>query len=266
MRSRRLSPWGTGGAAALIAALFAWGAPPLGAQASEGQDTAALSATFLGQVVSATTGKPIDGAVVTLKGSGFGAVTDSAGNFRIPRVPAGPDTVEVRFIGYEASDTPIEIQPDRTTHVVLLLSRTVVRVADLRVEVRADRRGKMAEFERRRRAGHGYYIGPEDIEQRKPLRLVSDILRSVPGLYVTPERHGRQQVFIDRGKRCKPAIYLDGVLMPAFDIDDVAPAELGAIEIYRGPSELPGEFMRLGDACGAIVIWTPEGGVRLKEE
>lgn len=248
------------GAVALGASLLAFAAAPSSAQSSpQAADTS--FATLVGQVVSATTGKPLQGAVVMLRGSGGGALTDSTGNFRIPKVPAGQDTIEIRYIGYETSDTPIELRAERTTHIVLLLGRTVVRVADLRVEVPADRRGKMAEFERRRRAGHGYYLGPEEIENRKPLRLVSDIFRGVPGVYVGLQQHGRQPVFIERGRRCKPLIYLDGVLMRVFEIDDIAPEELGAIEVYRGPSEIPGEFLHPSNDCGAIAIWTPAGGV-----
>lgn len=248
-------------AATLPAAFLALAGSPVSGQSTRETPADTSSATLVGQVVSATTGKPIEGAVVMLRTSGAGALTDSTGNFRIPSAPAGQDTIEVRYIGYETSDTPIELRAERITHIVLLLGQTVVRVADLHVEVPADRRGKMAEFERRRRAGHGYYIGPEDIEKRKPLRLVSDIFRGVPGIYVGRQEHGRQPVWIERGQRCKPTIYLDGVLMRVFEIDDISPEELGAIEIYRGPAEIPGEFLQPGNSCGAIVIWTPAGGV-----
>jgi len=44
-------------------------------------------------------------------------------------------------------------------------------------------------------------------------------------------------------------------------INSVSPADIEAIEVYKGPSGLPGEFNH-GDNCGAIVIWTREGGVR----
>ena len=44
-------------------------------------------------------------------------------------------------------------------------------------------------------------------------------------------------------------------------INSVSPADIEAIEVYKGPSGLPGEFNQ-GDNCGAIVIWTKEGGVR----
>ncbi|MEX1183198.1 MAG: hypothetical protein WEF86_08165 [Gemmatimonadota bacterium] len=41
-------------------------------------------------------------------------------------------------------------------------------------------------------------------------------------------------------------------------IDDlVRPLDLEAIEVYRGPSEMPAEFAR--GTCGAIVLWTRNG-------
>lgn len=44
-------------------------------------------------------------------------------------------------------------------------------------------------------------------------------------------------------------------------INSVSPADIEAIEVYKGPAGLPGDFNH-GDNCGAIVIWTKEGGVR----
>ena len=50
-------------------------------------------------------------------------------------------------------------------------------------------------------------------------------------------------------------------------IDDfVSLHEVEAIEVYRGASELPGEFhgFRGGGSCGAVVVWTKRGveGIR----
>jgi hypothetical protein len=35
--------------------------------------------------------------------------------------------------------------------------------------------------------------------------------------------------------------------------------EFQAIEVYRGPSELPIEYQATGNACGAILFWSRTG-------
>ncbi len=220
-------------------------------------------AELVGQVVSATTGRPVDGAVVTLLGSGYGAITDSAGNFRVPQTWAGQDTIEVRFIGYEASRTPVELAADETTRITLLLSQTVVRVADLVVEVRQTRKSrKLQGFVERMQKGFGTFFTPRDILNRQP-RLPSDLLRGLPGVRVGRMEHGKQPVYFTSGAGtrydCPPAIYLDGVYQAGMDLDDIPAEDLGAVEIYRRSTETPMEFMRTSSTCGAIVIWTPDG-------
>jgi hypothetical protein len=37
-------------------------------------------------------------------------------------------------------------------------------------------------------------------------------------------------------------------------LDDVLPSQIEAMEIFRGPAEMPAEF--LDDSCAAIAIWT----------
>jgi len=52
-------------------------------------------------------------------------------------------------------------------------------------------------------------------------------------------------------------VYVDGFKVPGYPGEILAminPADVEAIEVYRGPSELPAEFM--SDDCAAIVIWT----------
>jgi hypothetical protein len=225
------------------------------------QETREL-AVLVGQVVSAATGAPIDGAVVSSVGSGFGAITDSTGNFNIPQAYAGTDTIEVRFIGYEPSRTEISLEAGETSRVTLLLSPTVLRVADLTVEVRRDRRSrKLAGFLERRAKGFGMFFSPRDIQNRSP-RLTSDLLRGLPGVRVTRIEHGRAQVFVGRGARadCPPAVYLDGVYQSGLQPDDIPREDLGAMELYRGATDTPVEFMHTtGRTCGAVVIWTPDG-------
>ncbi len=105
------------------------------------------------------------------------------------------------------------------------------------------------------------FFSPRDIQNRSP-RLTSDLLRGLPGVRVTRIEHGRAQVFVGRGARadCPPAVYLDGVYQSGLQPDDIPREDLGAMELYRGATDTPVEFMHTtGRTCGAVVIWTPDG-------
>lgn len=149
-----------------------------------------------------------------------------------------------------------------------------VRLPPLRVEVgRTARPGKMRGFDRRRRRHPaGVFVGRAEIERRDP-RRTSDLLRGVAG--VTPGRPpagvGRPRVRMDRtpfrpGRRaCRVRYFVDGVPMPGdggFRVDDLAPGEVEAVEVYRGVSEVPPRFQRREDRCGTVVIWTRAPGGR----
>jgi hypothetical protein len=243
---------------ALAAAFVASAATVIG-QEEETQE-ARLPAVLIGQVVNASTGLPIDGAVVNLIGSGYGAITDTLGNFRIPQTWAGPDTLEVRYIGFEPSRTALTLADNEITRVTLLLSQTVVRVADLVVEVRQTRRSRNLQgFVERMQRGFGEFFTPGDIRNRNP-RLPSDLLRGIPNVSVGPIRYGRAEVSLGRGTRlgCPPALYLDGVYQAGMFLDDIPAEDLGAVEVYVGATDTPMQFMRTSSTCGAIAIWTPE--------
>jgi len=236
------------------------GASTAAAQTGEAGSQSHHPATLSGQVVSYSTGQPVDGAVVNLLGSGYGAITDSLGNFRIPQTWAGTDTIEVRFIGYEANKREIELAPNEESHITLLLSSTVLRVADLVVKVRQTRRERNLQgFAERFRKGFGEFFRPRDIRLRNP-KLPSDLLRGIPGVSVGQISHNKATVFFGQGKdlKCPPAVYLDGVYQAGMDLDDIAAEDLGAVEVYKRLSDTPPEFMRSASTCGTILIWTPD--------
>jgi hypothetical protein len=219
------------------------------------------TAQLIGQVVSAIDGRTIGGAVVSLLRSGMGAISDSTGNFRIPMTIAGMDTLEVRFVGYESGTVELYLEPDKITRVTLLLSPTTVRVADLNVEIeRSETPALYAGFYRRKARGTGQFITPEEIERRKP-RYTSDMLRSVRGLAIGANRGGRARVTVTRELiPCEPVIFIDGLYVADFDVDDILGSDLGAIEVYLGPSQVPAQYANLAPgSCGAILVWTRRG-------
>ncbi len=252
-------------APAALAVLLLLGAPgepgdsgALAAQEAPDDSTATLA----GRVVSAMTGGPLADARVLLTGSGRGTFTDSAGTFRIADVPAGLDTVNVELIGFADQSTPLRLKPEATTRVTFLLSETVLKVEDLRVEVAANPlRDPLNEFRRRKALGNGYFITPEEIERQDP-ENPSDLLRRVPGIDVEPyQAGGNTDIRVVRAAlNCRPTFYLNGALWPRHHIDELSREQILALEIYRGSAETPPQFMQGRSRCGAIVIWTRQGG------
>lgn len=253
------------GVAALVACLAA--SLPWSLSAQQGADTGAPaagdSARLVGQVVSALTGEPIGGAAVSLRGARHGAITDSSGNFRLPRGPAGTDTIEVRYVGYEPGHAPVRLEAGRTSRVVLLLSPNAVRLAELEVEVPRTRAVSaiMEGFERRKARGMGHFFDREDVERYEP-RYTTELLRRVPGLRVGAGRSmGRSEITIGRdGLYCSPVVFVDGLYLEGASVDDVIVNDLGGVEVYTGPGEVPAQFAAMApSACGAVIIWTRRG-------
>jgi len=236
-------------------------APSAAAQEAEAaQDVPAVvdsTAALSGEVLSALTGKPMIGAHIFLKLARRGAVTDSSGGFRLENLTAGADTIAVWYRAIEPQFTELTLEPDRLTSVVFLISEKIFEVAELKVEVRAfsvreDR------LERRKRHGNGVYITRAMIEEAKPV-LTTDMLRNIPRVEVEAYRFASEAVEVRIGygaTACIPMYFLDGTEAKYFTLDEVRPIEVEEIEIYRGPSEIPTQFKKMGNNCGVIVVWT----------
>ena len=63
------------------------------------------------------------------------------------------------------------------------------------------------------------------------------------------------------GQTCPPAVWVDGQrwrdVRSAFT--GILGIELEVVEVYNGPSEVPGEFLDSSASCGAVIVWTRRG-------
>lgn len=217
--------------------------------------------TFLGTVRSRQTGDPVGGAEILIPGLDRRTTTDTAGRFRLDSLQAGEYDVRVHYLGYTTNPRRVEFRTRHATRAELWLERTVLAVEDLRVEVSRPRADPMAGFKRRQEHGMGLFLDRGDIERRNPA-FTSDLFRSLPGVSVTPNRMGQARVTVRRfGGRCRPTIWVDGVLTNALPVDFVMPGAIIGIEVYRGASEVPPQFNKpTTEGCGTIVIWTRTPG------
>src|SRR5688572_23693675 len=213
-------------------------------------------ASLDGLVTDRQTGNPLPGADVQLLGvRGGRRITDDQGTFRYDSLPAGTHRLSVTGLGYHPVEDSVALSAGAAYRLAVemvpraLALEPIVVIAPARSTV-LDRVG----FLDRQRSGLGTFVTRATIEARNP-PLVSDLLRTVPGIRMVP---GRRSAMIPtmRGG-CVPAIFVDGVsTVVQFGVDlSLSPADVEAVEVYRGP-EMPPQY-RL-NTCGAILFWTRE--------
>ena len=123
---------------------------------------------------------------------------------------------------------------------------------------------RAADFERRLHSGAGHIIDQKEIAKRQVL-LLTDLLRTIPGVRIVPSRYSSEDVLMRGGEgvlgpgTCPPDIYIDGARIsndPAFPINSLVLAnDLRALEVYARPATVPTELRTLS-GCGVIAIWT----------
>jgi len=199
-------------------------------------------------------------------------VTDSLGRFEFIVTRTSAVRLFAQRIGYRSAGTPVlHFDGHRFLQVEVRLHAEAVLLAPLEVIVwlDVDRSPLLDDFRFRSAHGTGLYITRRDIEARRPM-YVTDMLRSVPGVQLVGGGAGtRPRIELGRGagQGCATQIFVDGMLMTrgaaAADIrldDVVSPGSVEGIEIYRGLSTIPPEFLNAESQCGVVAVWTRRGG------
>ena len=235
-----------------------------------------------GRVIDDLTAMPIPEAEVSVLARDGSVLRRTSSNamgifsFEVRRVSA----VRIRAsrVGYESNTTPILYFGDREFfRVEVRLDPDAILLAPLEVIAWSERPedAVLEGFKRRLETGLGTYITREEFETRRP-SFVTDLLREVPGLQVAGSGSGtRPVVRVERAgnRNCMTQIFVDGFLVNRrglsvegfqpmdFRIDDVvSPNSVEGIEIYKGLSTVPAEFLNPDAVCGVIAIWTRRGG------
>lgn len=236
---------------------------------------------MVGTVLEENSSTPIAGARVEVYDLGWSsrgvAVTDAQGNFSL-RLRAQPGyRVRATRQGYRTNNTPVLWTDGHDfMQIELRLDRSSVLLAPIAIVARSRRQPSavLESFRSRLRTGMGHYITRADIERRHP-PAVTDLLATVPGVRLESSGTGlRRTVYLTRAiqgpRDCPAQIFIDGFLLqrgnpftnvdPGFTIDDVvSPDAIEGIEIYRGLSTVPAEFLTPNAHCGVVAIWTRRG-------
>jgi len=157
-----------------------------------GSAQAQISTTgrITGRVINGQTGQPIERAEVQVVGTLLRATTDLDGRYYVPSVPVGPQTVEIRRIGFTPKNvTNVAIAPDSTTVLDLTLTSAVFAVEAITVTAEAERGSVNRAIEEQRNALN--IVNAISAEQiaRSPDSDASQAVQRVSGVTVQDGRY-----------------------------------------------------------------------------
>jgi hypothetical protein len=215
----------------------------------------------------------VAGAEVRLTDIARSAITDARGTFEFADVSAGRHRLTVRKVGFVRLDTALAIADGVTLKPEFLLTR--ISILD---SMKVSRRMLPLSFEEHRYVGLGHFFTREDLSKLEGVSLPA-VIGTVLGVKVIGQKgpHGYAtssrgvKSITNAGKGAKPCymnVYLDGLLLyadrdpggrmpePLFDLGELSPDRLEAIEIYSGPASIPDMYNRLDTQCGVLVLWS----------
>ena len=239
-----------------------------------------------GIVVDKASGAPVSQAVVVNLASGRIATTDSVGGFRFDSLPMGIVRFLVRAKGFPSEGLIVALAKGEVMERRVELDSSAATVAakasgassspgrvdpgagqllpKVAVSATPSLGTRFANFERRRATGAGHYITREEIE-KSGFASLQDVVRGVRG--VTVECGGGMGCRIRMVRapmQCLPEYVVDDNVDNSFG-PGIPIRDIEAIEIYTGPSDVPGEYAGRNAGCGVIVIWTRSGPPRRKK-
>ena len=231
----------------------------------------AQQSTLRGVVIDRSTGQGVIGAQLVLVDEKRTVVADSQGSFKIYNLPPGRSRLVVRALGFPPRQLNVELSPGAITDQPIQLDSTDAgRLTSAQalpsMSVTAPSTPvnyRLVDFERRRQNGRGQYLTEDEIAKSGAYN-VADAVKNMRG--VTYECGGGAGCFVRMARapmRCLPEYIVDGREMndfgPTTPIRDIV-----GLEVYTGPTEVPGEYAGRYAGCGVIVIWTRSGPTRKK--
>ncbi|MCD6335586.1 MAG: TonB-dependent receptor [Candidatus Latescibacteria bacterium] len=240
----------------LIAAMCGvlWGGLPVSAEEM---------GTLSGKVMDKTTGQPVVGASVMLKGTSAGVVTDEEGQYRLERIEVGNYTVVVRRIGYavfagkvhvEAGEAALDVAlspaPIELSEIVVTATRTEKPVEEIPANVTVISRSTL-----QNQSG----LSTDDFIAAEP---GVDVRRS-SGMFTMSPKITLRGTSGDEPSRT--LVMVDGVPINKTDTGGVnwnriKPEDIERIEIVRGPASAVYGAGAMGGVINIITRLATDGG------
>ena len=97
-------------------------------------DLAQETGTVSGKVTRAADDEALSSVSVTVQATGQTTVTGNDGKYTLRRVPAGPQTIVFRWLGYRPSNVPVTVEPNATVTADATLEAVTISLSEIVVE------------------------------------------------------------------------------------------------------------------------------------
>jgi Carboxypeptidase regulatory-like domain len=226
----------------------------------------AQQGSIRGKVVDRSSNTPLARVELVFLGDNRSVVTDSVGRYVFVALPAGAVQLLIRAPSFPATQIIVALAAGEDLERTIVLDSTAQGGAAAQplpamIVSEAPTERRLIDFERRRRLGRGHYFTRVDLE-RSGASSIQDAMRPLRGVAVDCGGSAGCNIRMVRAPmRCFPDYIVDSRLDnefgPSTPIRDVE-----AMEVYTGPSDVPGEFAGRSAGCGVVVIWTRSGPPR----
>ena len=204
-----------------------------------------------GTVLESRAQRPLQGAQISLAGTGLGSLVNSQGRFLLQNVPVGTHTLRVQIIGYRTQERSITVPVGQTVVENFELDFEALGLDEIIVT------GTVGTIQKRAVANVvGTLKAVEQLERTAPISVQQMLVAQVPGVSVQIgtgsagsgggiQIRGRSSVALNS----QPLLYIDGVRangsvggFGAFAssgtsrLNDLNPEDIERIEIIKGPA------------------------------
>lgn len=233
----------------------------------QAQETGSITGT----ITAESTMRPVDGAQISIPGSGMGALANAQGRYLILNVPAGEHTVRVDMIGYGVAEQTVTVSAGEAAQADFQLAQTALALEELVVT------GTAAEVRAREIGNSLDAVTSRDIENL-PVENTQDILAGrAPGVTVMTNsgQAGAGGTLKIRGvntvsQTASPLIYVDGVRIyneptratwggrqSTNPLQDINAEDIERIEVVKGAAATT--LYGTEASAGVIQIFTKRG-------
>ena len=209
-------------------------------------------------------GRPAAGAIIRLRGTMFGGIVDSSGNYRVPGIAPGTYLVRVRKLGFSPDSGAVIVSNGATVRHDVRLHPSATNLASVVITTQRLGESEASALERRADAPNLVNVLAGDVIRALPNANAAEAAARIPG--VTTERDEGEGKYVKvRGTEARLTnVTIDGAHVPGTErgsrvpkLDDIPSDLLAAIEVSK---TLTADMD--ADAIGGsvnLVTKTPEG-------